>query len=235
MDRASPLSTRLTATGIDLYVTLPKQRPPRVGHRVNPTRDPVCDRPNRGRDVLPFLIVGEHLSRSGYIAGSSSTRESFHSGLATSGVTRWSTSSFPPSRSLAGHRVLSRPPGVAAARQHSRSRDWHTGAAASSAGLRALALLDQPRARSRRTVGSSRRSAARARPRAAPPPLPTRPPPPRPPPRHAVLGLCLSVSRHMRRRAPGLRGSTDGDQRRRRRSRHALPDGLCRRPRVRRA
>ena len=64
-----PSLERLTAAGVDLYVTLPRQHAhlaPEIEAALPGTRCVTV--PNRGRDVLPFLVVAEHLADRGYVA-----------------------------------------------------------------------------------------------------------------------------------------------------------------------
>jgi len=64
-----PSLERLAAAGVDLYVTLPRQHAhltTQIEEALPGTRCVTV--PNRGRDVLPFLVVAEHLADRGYVA-----------------------------------------------------------------------------------------------------------------------------------------------------------------------
>ncbi len=64
-----PHVKRLAAAGVDLYVTLPLQNA-HLAPMIESALPGTCcvTVPNRGRDVLPFLVVAEHLARQGYVA-----------------------------------------------------------------------------------------------------------------------------------------------------------------------
>ena len=64
-----PSLERLASAGVDVYVTLPRQHAhlaPDIEAELPGTRCVTV--PNRGRDVLPFLVVAEHLADRGYVA-----------------------------------------------------------------------------------------------------------------------------------------------------------------------